>query len=67
MTPTRRRITVLVVALGVVVAGVSSGCWTRSGALPASLTNAEFWSLIERLSEPDGYFQSDNLVSNEHS
>ena len=38
--------------------------------LPASLTDAEFWSLTESLSEPDGYFRSnsgspDNLLSNE--
>ncbi len=67
MTPTRRGIAVLVVALAVAIAGTSSGWWVRSGTLPASLTNAEFWSLVEHLSEPDGYFQSDNLVSNEHS
>jgi hypothetical protein len=33
--------------------------------LPARLADAEFWSLVETMSEPDGYFQSDNLVSNE--
>ena len=38
--------------------------------LPASLTDAEFWSLSEKLSEPDGFFRSnsgspDNLLSNE--
>jgi len=41
-----------------------------SDTLPASLTDAEFWSLIEKVSEPDGYFRSnsgspDNLLSNE--
>lgn len=34
-------------------------------ALPDRLTDAEFWALSERLSEPDGYFRSDNLLSNE--
>jgi hypothetical protein len=39
-------------------------------SLPASLTDREFWSLTEQLSEPDGYFRSnsgspDNLLSNE--
>jgi hypothetical protein len=29
------------------------------------LENREFWNLIETLSEPEGYFRSDNLVSNE--
>ncbi len=33
--------------------------------LPARLTDQEFWRLIEDLSEPNGYFRSDNLVSNE--
>ena len=33
--------------------------------LPASLTDAEFWGLIEEFSEPNGYFNSDNLLSNE--
>jgi hypothetical protein len=33
--------------------------------LPARLTDAEFWRLTEELSEPNGYFRSDNLVSNE--
>ncbi len=40
--------------------------------LPASLTDAEFWSLIEKLSEADGFFRSnsgspDNLLSNENT
>ena len=38
--------------------------------LPASLSDGEFWSLSERISEPDGFFRSnsgstDNLLSNE--
>jgi hypothetical protein len=38
----------------------------RSGSgLPAQLSHAEFWQLVERFSEPDGYFDSDNLISNE--
>lgn len=40
--------------------------------LPTSLTDAEFWSLSERLSEPGGFFRSnsgspDNLLSNENT
>ena len=34
-------------------------------ALPTRLTGEEFWKLSADLSEPDGYFRSDNLVSNE--
>jgi len=67
MTLTRRGIAVLVVAVGVAIAGTSSGWWTRPGTLPTALDNEQFWALVEALSEPDGYFQSDNLVSNEHS
>src|SRR6185369_5607280 len=37
---------------------------TPAGTLPA-LTNAEFWRLTGELSEPDGTFHSENLVSNE--
>ena len=40
--------------------------------LPGSLTDEEFWSLSERISEPDGFFRSnsgsrDNLLSNENT
>ena len=37
------------------------------GSLPARLTDQEFWKLSTELSEPDGYFRSENLVSNEHT
>ena len=33
--------------------------------LPDRLTDQQFWQLVEDLSEPNGYFRSDNLVSNE--
>jgi hypothetical protein len=33
--------------------------------LPLRLTDAEFWGLVEEFSEPNGYFQSDNFLSNE--
>ena len=34
-------------------------------ALPERLTDAEFWKLIADVSEPGGYFRSDNFLSNE--
>ena len=39
----------------------------RAGALalPDSLSDAEFWNMVTELSEPDGEFRSDNLLSNE--
>src|SRR5438105_10697241 len=36
-----------------------------TGALPARLTDQEFWTLVSDLSEPGGSFRSDNLLSNE--
>jgi hypothetical protein len=32
---------------------------------PSQLTDAEFWTMIETFSEPNGFFRSDNLLSNE--
>jgi hypothetical protein len=33
--------------------------------LPSQLTDQEFWRLSEEMSEPNGSFRSDNMVSNE--
>ena len=64
-------------ALPVVLAGML-GAWLWTGTsvqglsgtpldVPSRLSNAEFWRLIQTFSEADGYFQSENLVSNEDS
>ena len=37
----------------------------RAQGLPARLSDQQFWKLVLESSEPDGFFQSDNLVSNE--
>ena len=50
----------LVAALGLWVARPDA----RAG-LPSRLSDAEFWGLVTELSEPGGFFRSDNLVSNE--
>src|SRR6185503_4996319 len=34
-------------------------------ALPERLNDQEFWTLVTDFSEPNGYFRSDNLLSNE--
>ncbi len=34
-------------------------------SLPERLSDSAFWALVTESSEPDGYFRSDNLVSNE--
>lgn len=36
-----------------------------ASALPDALTDHEFWQLVTNLSEPGGWFRSDNLLSNE--
>jgi hypothetical protein len=33
--------------------------------LPSELSSTEFWTMVEEFSEPNGYFRSDNLLSNE--
>src|SRR5581483_4949972 len=44
----------------------SVGCVvTRASGLPESLSRADFWQLSAGASEPDGYFRSPNLTSNE--
>lgn len=37
----------------------------RAQGLPARLSDQQFWKLVLESSEPDGFFQSENLVSNE--
>jgi hypothetical protein len=44
--------------------GVASSLAQAQG-LPARLSDQEFWKLVTESSEVDGFFQSDNLVSNE--
>ena len=36
-------------------------------ALPARLSDQEFWKMVSDMSEPNGFFRSDNLLSNEAS
>jgi len=67
---TRRTILIplLVLIAGSAVApqtGVSRGGPPQ--ALPSRLDDQAFWKLSTSLSEPNGYFRSENLVSNEHT
>jgi hypothetical protein len=59
----------LAVAFALSIGGATSarpaGAPRSAVDLPASLTDNEFWDLSESLSEPNGIFQSDNLLSNE--
>src|SRR5579871_2344151 len=40
---------------------------TATTPLPSRLSDADFWKLSAALSEPNGYFLSENLVGNEHT
>lgn len=53
-----------VVALALVVLPCSP---VASQQLPTKLSDSAFWHLITDVSEPGGYFRSDNFVSNETS
>jgi hypothetical protein len=64
----KSKIHAFVVFLALVVPVVFSGAPAAQSAadtLPASIPDKEFWALSEQLSEPNGTFQSDNLLSNE--
>jgi hypothetical protein len=52
---------VLLVALYIIAAFVATA------AVPKELTDEQFWNLSKESSEADGYFRSDNLLSNETS
>ena len=41
------------------------GVRTAAQSLPGRLSDQEYWKLVTDLSEPDGTFRSDNLLSNE--
>src|SRR4026208_2060970 len=59
MRTSKRR---LIVLAGLVVV---IGLTTAAASLPARLGDAGFWRLVTDSSEPDGFFRSDNLLSNE--
>jgi hypothetical protein len=64
-----RRAFFLVAALALVPAirllPTSSSVVTPPSTLPQRMSGEELWRLSAELSEPDGFFRSDNLVSNE--
>jgi hypothetical protein len=68
LSTTRRRIVLAmtaVVAACVVAVSLGPDARAGGGTLPDKLTPAAFWAMSGELSEPNGYFRSDNLVSNE--
>ena len=66
MMRSHRLVFVASLLLIVALAGSTPRLATRGLAdLPEKLTDQEFWQLSADLSEPNGQFQSDNLLSNE--
>jgi hypothetical protein len=60
-----RRRTLLAVVVAALALGIRSPAPVAQTTLAERLTDNEFWGLVEDMSEPEGFFRSDNLVSNE--
>src|SRR5262245_33007769 len=62
-----RRVTFafLILTLCLGASPIPSAVQARSEPLPERITDQEFWRLSDEFSEPNGYFRSDNLLSNE--
>src|SRR5262245_17292143 len=71
LSPGRRVVAVVAVLVTLTFAGLLSRRppheADRLDTLPAELTDAEFWRLVSDFSEPNGYFRSDNFLSNERA
>jgi len=59
------RSVLVVLALGLFASAGAPRLGAIADTLPDKLSDQEMWKLREDLSEPDGYFRSDNLLSNE--
>lgn len=51
--------------LAVSLIGLPGTFGARRAELPARLEDPEFWRIVSTFSEPNGFFNSDNLISNE--
>ena len=66
----RQILTALVLAAclsGAAVLGLRIRAQGVPDTLPAEIGDKDFWGLVTGYSEPDGFFRSDNLVSNERT
>lgn len=62
----RRLVSAASVILGLCLASPLLGTDPRAAdTLPSRLSDTQFWKIIEQFSEPNGWFRSDNLLSNE--
>ncbi len=50
-----------------VLAWSTSACGVSATGLPSRLSDKAFWDMVESFSEPNGYFRSDNFLSNENA
>jgi hypothetical protein len=61
----------LLVVAGIILAGMLGGLSLAPGgglgaeSLPSRLADQEYWKIVSDFSEANGFFQSDNLLSNE--
>lgn len=58
---------VVSIFFGIAAIGWGIRAQTVPDTLPSELSDKDFWSLVTDYSEPDGFFRSDNLVSNERT
>src|SRR5687768_5104769 len=65
MTRRSSAIVAVVVIVGALRAWPGAPDGPAAGPLPDRLSSRDFWKLSVQLSEADGYFRSENLVSNE--
>jgi hypothetical protein len=56
-----------ILARSLAIVGVLSVATAVPAQAPRSLSDSAFGSLIARFSEPSGFFDTDNLISNEDS
>jgi hypothetical protein len=63
--PARLCVVILIACLGVASGGAGAAQSAAAGTPPKALSDREFWNLSKDSSEPDGFFRSDNLLSNE--
>lgn len=67
LTWRRRRVARWGMAAWLAIASLAAGGRAAAQDLPARLADSTFWRMVTEMSEPGGYFRSDNLVSNETS
>ena len=60
-----RRLGIVALAASLVLVCGTPTARVAEAALPGALDDRAFWALVTEFSEPNGYFRSDNLVSNE--